>query len=163
MLNHLANNYVSINYYLDYVDSVVVSSDLTKDEIIEIHDKSKKKLVINVFGLNNLMYSRRKLITNYNEYYHENLKNEANASINDLGFIIFENEYGTVMYANKYYDALELLECKNVLYYWYNPVFLDNDKILQVVLNNNLDNIDTYKGFLNKKTIYKLRAGDKND
>ena len=56
MLNHIANNYVSINYYLDYVDSVVVSNDIAKEEIEVILDNAKKPLVLNVFGLNSLLY-----------------------------------------------------------------------------------------------------------
>ena len=160
LLNHLANNYVSINYYLDYVDSIVVSNDITKEEIDVILDKANKPLVLNVFGLNNLLYSRRLLISNYNDYYDSNLDNSTDLFINEYGFTMFENEFGTVIYAKKYYNGLELIPSKNVLYYWYNPIFLDNEKILNVVLNGSIDGIETSKGFLNQKTIYKLKEGD---
>lgn len=162
LLNHLATNYESINYYLDYVDSVVVSIDITELEIKEILKNAKKKLVLNVFGLNNLMYSKRKLLSNYQKHYNLDNNNEIDAHINDYYFHIFENEWGTTFYSKKYYNATKLIGLENVLYYWYNPVFLDCEKIKNVVLNNDLSGIDYDDGFLNKKTIYKLEVGDKS-
>ena len=162
LLNHLATNYESINYYLDYVDSVVVSIDITELEIKEILKNAKKKLVLNVFGLNNLMYSKRKLLSNYQKHYNLDNNNEIDAHINDYYFHIFENEWGTTFYSKKYYNATKLIGLENVLYYWYNPVFLDCEKIKNIVLNNDLSGIDYDDGFLNKKTIYKLEVGDKS-
>ena len=160
MLNHIANNYVSINYYLDYVDSVVVSNDITKEEIEVILDNAKKPLVLNVFGLNSLLYSRRLLISNYNDYYDSKLENCTDLFINEYGFTMFENEFGTVIYAKKYYNGLELIPSNNVLYYWYNPVFLDKKKVLDIVINKNIDSLETSNGFLYQKTMYKLKDGD---
>lgn len=160
MLNHIANNYVSINYYLEYVDSVVVSNDITKEEIEVILDNAKKPLVLNVFGLNSLLYSRRLLISNYNDYYDSKLENCTDLFINEYGFTMFENEFGTVIYAKKYYNGLELIPSNNVLYYWYNPVFLDKKKVLDIVINKNIDSLETSNGFLHQKTIYKLKDGD---
>ena len=156
LLDHLATNTISINYYLDYVDSIVVSNDLTEEEIREIVNSSKKPLVVNVFGLKTLMYSRRTLLTNYQKFH--NLKNENNitASIDDKYFKIIENEYGTKFYANNYYDATRLLDLNNVFYFWYDPIFLDKEKIMKVVLNNDLEGINTDSLFLDKATIYKV-------
>ena len=63
-------------------------------------------------------------------------------------------------YAKKYYNGLKLLNFKKALYFWYNPIFLSKDKILQVVLNDDLTGIDNDNGFLNTKTIYKLKGDD---
>ena len=90
LLDHIACSTSSINYYLDYVDSVVVSNDLTKKEIQNITLNAKKKVVI------------------------------------------------------------------NVLYFWYDPILLDDDKIMDIVFNNNIKNIETDEIFLNKKTVYKV-------
>ena len=156
LLDHLATNTVSINYYLEYVDSVVVSNDLTETEIRDIVENSKKALVVNVFGLKTLMYSRRLLLTNYHKYH--NLENESNivASIDDKYFRIVENEYGTKFYANSYYNALRLLDLDNVLYFWYDPIFLDSEIVLNVVLNGDLGGILNDPLFLDKATVYKV-------
>ena len=156
LLDHLATNTKSINYYLEYVDSVVVSNDLTEEEIRNIVANVSKPLVINVFGLKTLMYSRRLLLSNY-EMYH-NLKEEriVDASIEDKYFKIVENDYGTLFYAKNYYNALCLLNLDNVLFFWYNPIFLDNEKIIKLVLDNDITDINSELLFLDKKTYYKV-------
>ena len=156
LLDHLATNTKSINYYLEYVDSVVVSNDLTEEEIRNIVANVSKPLVINVFGLKTLMYSRRLLLSNY-EMYH-NLKEEriVDASIEDKYFKIVENDYGTLFYAKNYYNALCLLDLDNVLFFWYNPIFLDNEKIIKLVLDNDITDINSEPLFLDKKTYYKV-------
>lgn len=156
LLDHLATNTKSINYYLEYVDSVIVSNDLTEEEIRNIVANVSKPLVINVFGLKTLMYSRRLLLSNY-EMYH-NLKEEriVDASIEDKYFKIVENDYGTLFYAKNYYNALCLLDLDNVLFFWYNPIFLDNEKIIKLVLDNDITDINSEPLFLDKKTYYKV-------
>lgn len=160
LLQHLACSSISINHYLDYVDSVIISSDITKDEIIYILSNTKKDLVVNVFGLNMLMYSRRTLLTNYSTHHQINPKHLVDAQINDKGFRIYENAYGTVFYAKNYYNALELIGQKNIKYYWYNPVFLTKEQILKVVFQSNLSGISCDTGFLYQKTTYKLKDGE---
>jgi len=159
-LNHLSNNVISINHYLNYVDSVIISNDITLDEIDFILKNSVKKLVLNVFNLNALMYSRRLLLSNYQKFHELEINNLINASINDKEFTIFENEYGTIFFAKKYFYKADLLNKDNILYYWYNPIFLNKEQILDLVLNNKVNNIIFDEGFLNLKTIYKLE-GDK--
>lgn len=156
LLDHLATNTKSINYYLEYVDSVGVSNDLTEEEIRNIVANVSKPLVINVFGLKTLMYSRRLLLSNY-EMYH-NLKEEriVDANIEDKYFKIVENDYGTLFYAKNYYNALCLLDLDNVLFFWYNPIFLDNEKIIKLVLDNDITDINSEPLFLDKKTYYKV-------
>ena len=156
LLDHISNNSVSINYYLDYVDSVVVSSDISEKEIEYIVKNVKKKIVLSVFGLKKLMYSRRKLLTNYALHEEIDYKDKIKAKINDKEFIIKENEYGTCFYAYPYYNALSLK--KYSAYYWYDLIDLDNKTILDIL--NDKVNIPTSRLFLDKETIYKLR-GDK--
>ena len=160
LLDHLATNTISINYYLDYVDSIVVSNDLTKEEITEIVKNSKKPLVLNVFGAKTLMYSRRLLLTNYALYHKISNQNYLEAQIDNKYFRISENAYGTKFYAKKYYNALELLDLNNVLFYWYDPIFLTSSDIKKVVLNNDLTAILNDPLFLHNATFYKV--GDKN-
>lgn len=160
ILDHIAANHRSINYYLEYVDSVVVSSDLTKEEIVSIVNLANKPVVISVFSLKGLMYSRRNLIKNYHLYHKLPNENILNASIENKHFIAVDDEFGTKFYAYPYYNALDLLNLENVLFYWYNPILLDKDKIIKVVIHNDISNIPNDKLFLDKKTIYKV--GDIN-
>lgn len=155
LLNHLGTNVRSINYYLEYVDSVVISNDLTEEEIRYIVTNSNKKLVVNVFGLKELMYSRRLLLSNYANYYNIDNVRELDASILDKGFKIVENDYGTKFYSSKYYDGLSLLDLDNVLYFWYEPMFLKIEEIYRV-LDGDTSNISTTPLFLQEKTYYKV-------
>ena len=156
LLDHLATNVRSINYYLEYVDSIVVSNDLTEDEIKYILDNANKKLVVNVFGLKTLMYSRRKLLSNYEKYHDLDKIGKYNAKIDNKYFKIVENDFGTKFYAGKYYNGLKILNLDNVLYFWYDPIGLKKDEILNIILNNDIKNIDTDTLFLDKKTYYKV-------
>ena len=156
LLDHLATNFKSINYYLEYVDSIIISNDLTKDEIINIINNSNKSLCLNVFGLKSLMYSRRLLLTNYSLYHDIPNNKVIDSFIDNHNFKIIENEFGTCFYAYPYYNALELLNIKNVLYYWYNPIFLDNNQVIDLVMHNNINNIPNDSFFLDKKTYYKV-------
>lgn len=162
LLDHIATNYESINYYLEYVDSVIISSDLTRVEIEEILKKANKPLVVNVFGLKTLMYSRRLLLSNYAIFHNLKIERKMDATISPSKYFkIIENDYGTKFYAGKYFNGLELLNCSNVLFYWYDLIDLEQDKILPLIKDNKIDDVNSDILFLDKPTIYKV--GDIND
>lgn len=160
MQNHNTTNYESINYYLDYVDSVLISTDITENEIIEILDKAKKKLVIPFFGLVDAMYSRRTLLTNFKDKFNLETQNIENLyeSTSNQNFLAIENKYGTILYSKKYIDYRHI-EHHNILYRFINPINLDLKTIESILNYENLDDISN-KGFLNTETYYKLK--DKN-
>lgn len=153
--DHINNNASSINYYLDYVDSIVVSTDLSFDEIEYITKNVKKDVVIYTFGLKALMYSRRNLLRNYEEYYNLEKDNEINTSINDKHFKVIESDFGTRIYAYPFYYDERLKELDHVLYNWYDVNTLDNNKIIEV-LNDNFSNIEVSNAFLDKKSVFKV-------
>ncbi len=155
LLDHIANNSKSVNYYLEYVDSVVVSSDLSKEEIKLVVKNANKKVVVFAFGLKALMYSRRNLVTNYEKHFKIEENNILDASINNKYFKFIESKEGTKVYAYPYYNALELLELDNVLYFWYDPILLDVGNIIKV-LHGDTKSIETNSIFLDKKTVYKV-------
>ena len=139
LLDHISNNSVSINYYLDYADSVVVSSDISEKEIEYIVGHAKRKVVLPVFGLKKLMYSRRKLLTNYAIHEGIGYQDKIKTKINDKEFIVKENEYGTCFFAYPYYNALSLK--KYPAYYWYDLIDLDNKTILEILKNAKINGI----------------------
>lgn len=153
--DHINNNASSINYYLDYVDSIIVSTDLSFDEIEYITEHVKKNIVIYTFGLKALMYSKRNLLRNYEEYYNLEKDNEINTSINDKHFKVIESDFGTRIYAYPFYYDERLKELNHVLYNWYDVNTLDNNKIIEV-LNDNFSNIEVSNAFLDKKSVFKV-------
>ena len=161
--NHFGTNYQSINENLKYNDSVVVSTDITRNEIEEILKKVEKEVCIFLFGLIPVMYSRRMLLTNFSKEFNIPTKNNVliDEKISKNKFIMVENEFGTVGYQRNYYDGLELLNLENIKYFLVNPLFLSDKEQIQLISdieNKKLTlNIPIDKGFLYKETIYKLR------
>lgn len=157
MQSHNTTNAISINYYLDYVDSVLVSTDITKEEILSILDKTKKPLVVPYFSLVDVMYSRRTLLTNYDENFGYSKKQEEvlHENISNQDFVAIENEYGTMLYAKKFIDYREI-EHENILYRYINPIGLSKEEVETILNGGDLFSIsDT--GFLYKETYYRLK------
>ncbi len=158
--NHFNCNYDSVNFWLDRVDSVVISNELTLDEVKEITTKAKKGIVVHLYGYNQVMYSRRKLLTNWSEEFSIPFK-DSNL-IEDVAtrvrFRVKENEFGTVMFSDKIFNGRELLDLSSIRYYYVNPNMIDHDKIMAYLANmsRNLDE-DEDSGFLYRETIYKLK------
>ena len=159
--NHLNDSYLTINAYLKYVDSMMVSTDITEEEIKLILAKADKPLVLPIFGYTPVMYSRRHLLSNFNLHYGENVSNPnvIKEEILKDEFRIYENEYGTQLYYNKLYDGSSLKKY-DALFYFINTIFVSDEEIISFIKGENIDT-ETFDGFLNKKTIYKLKDGDK--
>ena len=158
--SHFATNTSSINYWLNNVDSAVISNELTKDEVKDIIDNSKKKLVLNVFGKNPVMYSRRSLLTNFTKYFNLKKNNEViiKDTISNKEFLTKEIDDGTILFDNEYFSIINYLKYfddLNILYYLVYPNGLDV-KSIDDIINGKI--IDFSDGFMNKKTIYKLEV-----
>ena len=156
---HFATNYSSINHWLEYTDSAVISNELTSDEVKDIIDKSNKKLVLNIFGKNPIMYSRRTLISNFNEHFNLEKRDTAilNEPITKNEFLVKETDKGTFIFNNTYFNIISYLDRFNddkILYYLVYPNGLTSN-IIEKYLNEETS-VLTNDGFMNKKTIYKL-------
>ncbi|MCM1052704.1 MAG: U32 family peptidase [Ruminococcus sp.] len=159
-LNHLNCNYESINAYLEYVDSVVVSPDINLEEIDEILAKALKPVVLYTFGFISIMYSRRTLLTNYNEEFNKNipLNSSLEEEISKQKFKVVESVNGTVIYPNKPFNALNLRDKDNVLYNLINTLFLKPEEVEEILnSDNNLETKYPYKYLSDKKMIVKLK------
>ena len=154
-LSHFNTNFESINYFFDYVDDIIVSTDITEEEIDEIITKTKKKVSLFVFGLISSLYSRRTLLTSHAMHYNIKKENPKDLNIQDKKFISIENEFGTVLYHFPYFNGQRLLN-KDVRFLFYFPILLDDEKVLEVA-KNNFDCIPNDFGFLDTKTIYKVK------
>ena len=66
--NHFTINNESMRFWLSRVDSAVIGNEITSTEIESIIENASKPLVLNVLGKNQIMYSRRTLLSNFNKY-----------------------------------------------------------------------------------------------
>ncbi len=157
MQNHNTTNVESINYYLEEVDSVLVSTDITKNEILSILEHAHKPLVVPYFCLVDAMYSRRLLLHNFQEEFKLPKKQEEilHEQISNMDFKAIENEYGTVLYAKKFIDYREI-EHDNILYRYINPIGLGKEEIEKILNGEDLSTISN-TGFLEKETYYRLK------
>lgn len=158
--NHLNNSYKTVNYWLKYFDSLVLSTDITLEEIETILNNATKPLIVNTFGYPMIMYSRRKLLSNFFEHLGENSKSELKIDIpNQVKFKLAEQEYGTAVFDDHLLDirkSLDSLDESKIKYYLFNTKFISKE-IMTKALNDEFVE-DTTEGFLHTKTIY--RVGD---
>lgn len=159
-LNHMNCNYESINAYLEYVDSVVVSTDITRSETKEILKNVSKPVVLFVFGHVNIMYSRRTLLTNYNKHFNSDLKTieTLDETMTHKKFKMIESPYGTVVYTNEPFNNLGLSSEENVLYNLINTVFLSDDEVLEILdTASSLEEKYPYKYLSEEETIVRIK------
>lgn len=157
-LSHFNCNSESINLYLDLVDTIIPSTDITYEELEYIVKNVNKELCLYTFGYVGVMYSRRLLIDNYSKYHNVLRENPIVIDNTNHKFLVYENEYGTYFYHNEIFDG-RILYNLNAKYYFINSVFLDIDTIVKVLNNESISH--TGDGFLYKETIYKLK-GEEN-
>ncbi|MGN1337872.1 MAG: U32 family peptidase [Candidatus Coprovivens sp.] len=161
--NHFGTNKESINFWLDRVDSVFVSNEITYEEIDYICKNVKKDVVLHLYGYNQVMYSRRLLLSNWSDRF--NIEKKSTNVISDISsgikFRAMENEYGTVMYSQNIFNGSRLLGLDNVKYYYVNTTMIDHDVIMDFLSNKEHISEDEDNGFLDRETIYKLKGRDK--
>jgi len=118
--NHFGTNSNSVNYWLDLVDSMFISNEITEKEIANILSNAKKEVCVHLFGYNQVMYSRRLLLSNWCQEFNITFKNTN--IIEDVGshirFRAYENEYGTVMYSENIFNGRRLLKYNNIKYFF---------------------------------------------
>lgn len=149
--SHILTNSKSINEYLEYVDSCVVSPDISLEEINSILNEAKKPLCLYGYGHLPLSYSRRTLNSNYANIYEIDKKQNLYLKNTDFEFIVNENEYGSVTYDMEVFQGLDENYSKDVKYFIINLFNIDAEDYLNKT-------IPTTDGFLYKKTIYKLKG-----
>lgn len=160
-INHFNCNSLSINNYLKYVDSVVVSNELTYDEYENISNKVDKEIILNIFGYNQIMYSKRSLLSNYNSHFKQEKTffNEIKDQNSPIKFKILEQNGETIVLSNNIFDGRRLLNLNNIRYYYLNTSYINLNIVLKFINNEKIDNSD--EGFLDKPSYYKLKEVEK--
>ena len=113
--NHITNNYDSINYFksLGY-SNILVNNDLTINELKEIISKTSSNLFMYFISKNNLMYSKRRLLTAFSNYKNSDIskKEVITEKVSNHKLIIKEEKCGTCIFnkrifaGNKYISEL---------------------------------------------------------
>lgn len=114
--NHIESNYKAINYLNNIgINNVVINNDLTITEIKEIRSKTNSKLYYFLINRNTLLYSKRKLVSNYNTHYSiktNSKKYNLKEEVSHHPLMIREEDDSTVINnfklfsGNKYIDEL---------------------------------------------------------
>lgn len=160
-INHFNCNSLSINYWLEYVTSVVVSNELTYEEYEIITKNVNKSIVLNIFGYNQVMYSKRKLLSNFNEQFNldKTYNNVIKDQNGDVSFRMIEQNDETIVLSNKIFDGRRLFNLNNVKFFYINTSFISKDNVLKFLNNQVVD--ETNDGFLSHATYYKVKGEGK--
>ena len=112
--NHILSNYKAINYLNNLgINSSVINNDLTIQEIDEITNKCNTNMYYFYVCKNTLMYSRRNLVSNFNNYF--NIKTNNNSykikeKFSKKELEVIEEKYGSVIKNDKIFCASKYLE-----------------------------------------------------
>ena len=175
---HSTTNYNTINYWNSFgVKYSYLSSEITEDEIITISKKSKSKLMVNMFGYLPMFVSKRHIVKNYLEYF--NLKDDSDVNyIEKEGKIypIVDSNIGTSVFSSNILNGIKSYINIDIEYIVLNSFNIELSKFIEVIKmfkNVNSKNVSEYEskinmmfsntdtGFLNKKTIYKVKKNEK--
>lgn len=118
-VNTYMTNVFDVEIMLEENYSVVLSTEISYDEIEKIVKDIKGNLYLNAFGYYPIFHSRRKLITNYKKYRKEELnlnkKFDIVEELRDSHYPIEENHNGTVIYTDGlYYLSNEIYSLNNI-------------------------------------------------
>ena len=156
---HASCSVYTIKTYLKFVDSVVISPDITKEEIQNIIKEIKKPITLYTYGPLPYLYSRRTLLKNYQENFKlsSKKKEDLEESTTKKKFIMVENEFGTVCYDRYTYDGRIFLDYP-VYFHILNLSFEEIEDIDEwlTIFESKKELPNTTSGFLNQKTIYRL-------
>jgi len=175
---HLTTNHNTINYFNSFgVNYTYLSSDITEEEIIEISKNTNSKLIVNLFGYLPMFVSKRHIVNNYLEYFKLNDNSSVNYMTKESKtYPIIDNNLGTVCYSNNILNGIKTSLNINVDYIVLNSFNIELDKFISVIemfkgvnkdnvveyeerINSMFNNVDN--GFLNTKTIYKVKKDAK--
>ncbi len=164
--NHIINNYTAINYISTLgFKNITVSNELTVKELVEIRKKTNSVLFYNLISKNMIMYSKRKLVSNY----YENFKIDSNKKTINLSecakgkkLIIKEENGSSVIYNYDLFCANKHLNKLSDYDYFIVNFTLLNKKEKDIVLKNFNSNklyklIDCDYYFLENEIKYKVK------
>ena len=157
---HLNRSIHSNNFYNNLgINYSYITSDITIEEIKEIKEKTNMKLLYTAYGRIPLFCSRRYLVTNYLNYINKN-KKDTNYYIKNKedNLYISEEDNATIIYSDivNLINDMEELSFIDYLVLDFNNIN-ECKEIINKFINKEKDNNSYYKGFFDKKTIFKVK------
>ncbi len=149
------------------ISSFSISNEITKEDILEIISVDDTKLDIIGFGYVSMFYSKRKLISLYNDS-NSSITTDKEGylieEVRDGKYPILEGEYGTHIYRNKIFSVHNEIDSLKGIDYIRIESYKISSEVLEAaenalirndnsMLNEYFELIDD--GFLNTKTMYK--------
>lgn len=178
---HMVTNYNTCNYYYDKgVKFAYISGEITLEEIIEIQEKSKSSLMVEIVSHQIMSHSKRKLLTNYYNSINKKYNGEVKTiTEKENSYLIKEKKEGTIIKTDKILNGIPIIRklVENNIDYIvideseiYKDLIVKSLKIVNEIINNknvnqNIENSYSLLGnntsFFFNKTIYKVKKGDK--
>ncbi len=164
--NHITNNYNAINFLRTKgLNNIVVSNELTYNELINIRKNTKSILYYFLINKNIIMYSKRSLISNYYKNYNILSKNNLlvlNESLKKNKLILKEEQNQSIIYNYSTFCGNKYLEVIKDYDYLIINLTLISESESNIILNN-IDNINLYNMiecnyyFLENEIKYKVK------
>ncbi len=173
---HMVTNFKTCDYYYNNgCKYALLSKEITLDEILDINRLSKINVMVEVFSLPNVSYSKRHLVSNY---YHDSLINSSSKSLDIVEKVtkskyrVIEEDSGTGFILDDILNGTSVIKDlydNNVSYIIFREYGIDNfleiieDTRKYLLSSCTLDSyVSKYKGigntgFFFKKTIYKVK------
>ena len=160
--DHLNASILSNKFYYDIgIKGSYITSDITLDELLDIKSNCNMDIYFLGYGYSPIFYSRRYLVNNYLEYTNNDKRGEYRIiSDTGVGYPIVEEEYGTTIYTHDVINLINYMDKLSDIDY----IILNSNMIDEDVFNSILDNFidgknmdDAYIGFLNTKTVFKVK------
>lgn len=137
--------------------SSYLSSDITYEEINEIKNRTGMNIYYTVYGYLPIFYSRRSLITNYFKYINKEVNDDMYYIYDkDNKYLIKEKNFGTLIYSPLVNIINDIDKIKDIDYYVIDLSYVDDYNFDDIIHKKTIDN--TYKGFFNTKTTYKVKG-----
>ncbi len=139
------------------VSSTYISSDLTYREINEIKEKTNMEVYYTIYGYLPIFYSRRYLLTNYFKYINKEKEDDTYYIFDkENKYMIKEKEYGTIIYSPLINLINELDKIDKIDNIVIDLSYIDDISIIDKYINKEKED-NTYTGFFDKETIFKLK------
>ena len=144
-------------YYNQGIRGCFITSDITGNEVMEIINNTKMNIYYTVYGYLPIFYSRRYLLSNYFKYIEKDMNDDTYYIFNnDLRYMIKEYSYGTIIYSPLVNLINEIDNINDIDNMVIDLSYTDDTLVIDKFINNEKKD-DTYIGFYDKKTIYKLK------
>ena len=161
--DHLNASYLTNRFYKNNnVSYSVITNDITKEEINEI--SKYQDLMMICYGYLTIFYSRRYLVSNYLQYIGKNITSDVYyIKHEDDYYPIMEGDSGTCVYTKKPINLINEINNLNIKYIILNSFLIDDSDFINIMedyIEGNISNDSNYLGFLNEKTIYKVKDNE---